>query len=206
VRIFLLGATGRTGRAVVEQAAARGHRVTAFVRSPDKLAGSETVTVIAGDPRDRAQLARAMPGADVVISTLGPPIPSLRTTTILGDAATATVEAMTGVRLRRLLIVSGDLQFAGGGGAMMAVMRATLLRTLARDQAALERATRAGDLDWTIARPTRLTDRPTSGTYRAEVDRLPASPRAIACADVARFLLDDAEQGVHVGRVVGLAR
>ena len=100
-------------------------------------------------------------------------------------------------------MVSGDVQFTGTG-AMMALLRATLLRTLARDQAELERITRASGLDWTIVRPTRLSDRPGAGAYRAEVDRLPAVPRAIARTDVATCLLDLAERGDHVGRVVGL--
>jgi len=69
VHIFLLGATGRTGRAVVEQAAARGHRVTALVRSPSKLTASGSLTTIEGDPRDRAQLARAMTSSPVTSSS-----------------------------------------------------------------------------------------------------------------------------------------
>jgi uncharacterized protein YbjT (DUF2867 family) len=37
MQLFIIGATGGTGRALVEQASRRGHRVTAFVRSPEKL-------------------------------------------------------------------------------------------------------------------------------------------------------------------------
>jgi len=40
--LFVLGATGGTGRALVEQARQRGHLVTAFVRSPEKLDLSAT--------------------------------------------------------------------------------------------------------------------------------------------------------------------
>ncbi len=35
-RILVLGATGGTGRPIVRQALARGHDVTALVRSPEK--------------------------------------------------------------------------------------------------------------------------------------------------------------------------
>ena len=35
LNIFVAGATGRPGRLVVEQAIARGHGVTAVVRTPD---------------------------------------------------------------------------------------------------------------------------------------------------------------------------
>ena len=37
MRILILGATGRVGRELVDQAMQRGHLVTAFVRSPEKL-------------------------------------------------------------------------------------------------------------------------------------------------------------------------
>src|SRR5437879_2899477 len=41
MRLFVLGATGRTGKEILELALARGHEVTAFVRSPQKLAARE---------------------------------------------------------------------------------------------------------------------------------------------------------------------
>jgi uncharacterized protein YbjT (DUF2867 family) len=49
MHLFILGATGRTGRALVEQAAARGHRLTALVRTPDTL----PAPTVDGDPPSR---------------------------------------------------------------------------------------------------------------------------------------------------------
>ncbi|TMD53495.1 MAG: hypothetical protein E6I85_08270 [Chloroflexi bacterium] len=49
MKLVVLGATGRTGRLVVEQALAAGHTVTALVRSPEKLAtSSSNLRVVAG--------------------------------------------------------------------------------------------------------------------------------------------------------------
>src|SRR5438067_729863 len=60
MRLFILGATGGTGRALIDQALERGHRVTAFVRSPQKLGGPrEGVTVLQGDPRSVEELRGA---------------------------------------------------------------------------------------------------------------------------------------------------
>ena len=39
MRVLILGATGGTGMEIVRQTIARGHSVTAFVRSPEKLGG-----------------------------------------------------------------------------------------------------------------------------------------------------------------------
>jgi putative NADH-flavin reductase len=73
MKLFVIGATGRTGQEVVQQALARGHQVTAFVRSPEGVGvRNERLTVIKGDATDEEQLFNAMQNHDAVISTLGP--------------------------------------------------------------------------------------------------------------------------------------
>jgi putative NADH-flavin reductase len=42
MRLFILGANGRTGTELVDLALKQGHQVTAFVRSPEKLAIVDT--------------------------------------------------------------------------------------------------------------------------------------------------------------------
>jgi putative NADH-flavin reductase len=205
MHLLILGATGGIGRALVDQASRGGHRVTAFVRSPEKLGTPpKTVTVVQGDPRNETQLRDAMTGCEAVLSALGPPIPLTGRTTIMGDAAAATVRAMEGAGVRRLLAVSGDLQFPGAGPPWL--LRVTLLRHLSRDQAEMERVMQATPLDWTIVRPTRLTNGALTGAYRTEEARLPFRARAISRADVAHFLLGAGEGSEHVRQIVGLGR
>jgi uncharacterized protein YbjT (DUF2867 family) len=43
-RLLMLGATGGIGRAPTDQAIERGHQVTAFVRSPEKLGAARQGT------------------------------------------------------------------------------------------------------------------------------------------------------------------
>lgn len=70
--LVVLGASGRTGRLVVEQALAAGHLVTALVRSPEKLTlRHPKLRVVVGDATDSSALSRALEGAVAVISTLG---------------------------------------------------------------------------------------------------------------------------------------
>jgi NAD(P)-dependent dehydrogenase (short-subunit alcohol dehydrogenase family) len=49
MRIVVLGATGGTGRLVIEQAVARGHEIVAYVRRPEVLATSTGLTVVQGE-------------------------------------------------------------------------------------------------------------------------------------------------------------
>src|SRR5216683_914163 len=71
MNLVVLGATGRTGRLVVEQALAAGHTVTALVRSPEKLpTGSPNLRVVTGQATDTSAVSRALEGADAVIRLL----------------------------------------------------------------------------------------------------------------------------------------
>jgi putative NADH-flavin reductase len=61
VKLFVIGAAGRTGREIVEQALPRGHQVTAFVRSPECIKfKNERLTVIEGNAMDENELVNAM--------------------------------------------------------------------------------------------------------------------------------------------------
>ena len=65
MKLFVIGATGRTGREIVEQALARGHHVTAFVRSPESITlKNERLTVIKGNAMDENELFNAMQNHD----------------------------------------------------------------------------------------------------------------------------------------------
>src|ERR1017187_4487794 len=64
-----LGATGGIGFEIVRQAIERGHSVTAFVRSPERLEGFQgCITIKQGDPLNSLQLERAIEGHDAVVS------------------------------------------------------------------------------------------------------------------------------------------
>jgi putative NADH-flavin reductase len=199
-RLLILGATGGIGRALMNQAIDQGHRVTAFVRSPEKLgAPRDGVTARKGDPRNADELREALVGHDAVLSALGPPGPG--PTTIHRDSARSTVTAMHATGVRRLLVVSVAVLFENQGVTSW-LLRNTLLRNIAEDAGEMERIVTASDLDWTIVRPPRLTNGP---NYRIEDDRMPRGGSSVSRADVAHFLLEELERGAHVCRMVGMA-
>lgn len=203
-KLLVLGATGGTGRALVEQARQRGHLVTAFVRSPEKLGEPrEGVSVIRGDPRDAEALRAVLPGHDAVLSALGPS--GLGPTTLVSDCARSTVKAMQATGVRRLLVVGVAVLFESDG-FLNAIARRTFLRNVARDSAEMERIVSASGLDWTIARPPRLTNGALTRAYGVADARMPPAARlTISRADVADFLLEEVEHPTHVDRIVGLA-
>ena len=207
MNLFVVGATGGTGREIVDQALARGHRVTAFVRSPQRLGPPrERLRVVPGDPLSTDAIGAALSGHDAVLSAIGP-----RTrgkTAVVQDGARAIATAMKAIGLRRLVVVSVGLLFTDAG-LVGALLRNTFLRGVADDSEAMERMVRASDLDWTIVRPPRLTHGPRTESYAVSDGRLPngvGGTASIARSDLAHFLLDEVERGGHLRQVVGVAR
>lgn len=203
MKLFVLGATGGTGREILALALERGHDVTAFVRSPGKLQGADRLTIVGGDPRSRESLVAALPGHEAVLSTIGPPPrEALRAGTLLvEECARATVDAMSATGVRRLAIVSAAVLFPEKG-LFFAFFR-WFLRHHARDLSAMEEIVRASGLDWTIARPPRLTASP-DADFQALRNALPHGSRAMSHRSVAAFMLDAVERRTHVGDIVGL--
>src|ERR687888_2308318 len=73
MRLTIFGASGKTGRHLVEQALEAGHTVTAVVRDPARLPlRHDRVQVVKADVLDPAAIGPAVAGVDAVVSALGP--------------------------------------------------------------------------------------------------------------------------------------
>jgi putative NADH-flavin reductase len=203
MRLFVLGATGGIGKLVLQQAVARGHCLTAFVRSPGKVTlRNERLAVQKGNVLDANDLARHLPGHDAVISALGSH-PN-HDPTLLRDSAAAIVEAMRQCSVRRFLVVSVAFLFPESGVAG-AFLRSFLQKRRGQDAKRMEEILQNSGLDWTVVRPPRLTNSTRTGSYRVADGRLPEKGWKIPRADVADFLLNDAEKPAHVHQIVGVA-
>jgi putative NADH-flavin reductase len=202
MRLFILGATGATGQHLVDMALQRGHHVTAFVRSPQKLSRHERLTVVEGDPRRTEQLAQAMPGHDAILSSLG--AIGRGPTTLLGDCARSTIAAGSISGVARIFVVSSALLFPDSG-LIGAILRRFVFGNVLRDSLEMEEVVKASGLDWTIVRPVRLTNGLCTGKWRFEADRIPRGGFSIARADVAHFMLDAVEKDRHLKQIIGLS-
>ena len=76
MKFIILGATGGTGRQLIEQALAQGHTITAFVRNPAKVQRlHKNLRVVQGDILDANAVAAAIEDQDAVLSALGVHLP-----------------------------------------------------------------------------------------------------------------------------------
>ena len=201
MKLFVIGATGRTGREIFKQALARGHHVTAFVRSPESITlKNERLTVLKGNAMDENQLFNAMQNHDAVLSALGPRKP-FKPSSLLHDSALAITRAMNRSGVKRLLVLSAAAHFPGIPNRIVSL----ILRNHMRDSRAMEQVVQASGLDWTIARPPRLTEEDYA-TYRSREDAAPKMGFSLSHKAVAAFMLDAIEQQKHFRKIVGIAK
>ena len=204
--LTVFGATGRTGRHVVDQALAAGHTVVAFARTPSKLtAAHPKLTVVEGTVSDRAAIERAVAGADAVVLALSPePKSGIEVTT---TAARHVVAAMQASGVRRIVSLTGagvaDARDPAYWGArlvrgIMGVVAAPILRDAAAHADVLRAAQAAGTIDATIVRAPRLTDGPATGRIRSGYLEMGLGHQ-IARADVAAVMLRMATSGEGIG-------
>jgi putative NADH-flavin reductase len=200
MKLFVLGATGKTGGVVVAQAVEHGHTITTFGRSLFTGSPSGEVFSIIGNPMSEAELGDALPRHDAVLSVLG--TRGLGATTVLVDASRATIAAMRKSGVRRLVILSSAL-LDSHIGLINRIVSRTILRHFSRDQRAMEALVTASDLDWTVLRPPRMTgsapDDPSMSTLEDPPD---SSGMQITREEVARVMLDTVENQRYIKELV----
>lgn len=194
MKILVTGATGGTGQAIVREALAKGHEVTALVRSEAKarplLPGA---TLVEGDARDPASVSRALQGCEAAISSLGTrKITFVRAVTVMSDATRNLVAAMRAQGVRRLVCITGLGAGDSAGHGPFAydwLVKPVLLGRIYRDKDRQEAIVRASGLDWVIVRPSVLTDKPATGRVTAVTDLRGVRGGKISRADVAAFVV-----------------
>ncbi|KJS59230.1 NAD(P)-dependent oxidoreductase [Streptomyces rubellomurinus] len=208
VAIAVIGANGTIGRAVVAEAAARGHEVTAVVRDPDRYrGGAGAASVERGDVLDPADVARVAAGRDALVSAVGGGdgpghlaliepaarslVAGLRT---LGDAAPRLV-AVGG---------AGSLETAPGVRVWDTPgLPEPVLQIMHAHGAALDYYRTVPDLRWTVLSPSaEIGPGERTGHYPTGLEQLltDAGGRSrISVPDFAVALVDEIEQPEHIG-------
>ena len=195
MHITIFGASGRTGKLLVQAALDAGHSVTAFVRDPAKLTIQHpALRLVQGDTSDTAAVARAVTGAEAIMSGLGPVKGSPKD--LLVTAQRHIVAAMQAAGVKRYVLLTGagvrdpqdqpkliDKVF----GFLLKLTAADVLKD-SEDSVRLVEAT---ELDWIVVRGPRLTEGPKTGRYRVGYVGQNSGTQ-ISRADLADFMLEQA--------------
>jgi uncharacterized protein YbjT (DUF2867 family) len=208
--LLVFGATGPTGRRLVEQALAGGHRVTACVRDPGKLELEHaSLQVQQGDILDANSLARSFDTAiDSVACTVG--MFHKQPETWLSDGTRNIVAQMKEHGIGRIVAVSslGAGDSRGQGNLLAKAIQRFILREVLNDKTRQEQVLSGSDLDWTVFRPPQLTDDP---AVREDIVLWTGKPPRqrmtwkVSRATVARYVLEALQTGAHSRSAVNMS-
>ncbi|WP_369989980.1 NAD(P)-dependent oxidoreductase [Pseudomonas xanthosomatis] len=193
-KIAIIGATGRAGSQLLEEALRRGHSVVAIARDPAQLQGREGVAVKALDAKDSAALQAAVAGVDAVLS-------AAHFSTL---APQAIIEPVKRAGVKRLLVV-------GGAGSLLLpsghrVIDSPDFPEAYKAEASagvkfLDALRQEPTLDWTFLSPSaEFVEGERSGRYTLGKDHLLIGADGkswITFADYAIAMLDELEKPAH---------
>jgi len=206
MKLVVFGATGKTGQEIVKQSLAQGYEVTAFVRDPSKMTlehGGLKITT--GDIFDLTAVTQAINGQDAVICALG--TNELRKKTTIRSEGTANIiKAMEENHVKRLLVITA-MGVAESWSTLSFVNKlffATLLRSSRLDHEKQEVVVKESDLDWTIIRPSGLTDDPLTENYFIG-ENIRTKNSRISRADVAHAIIKEVQNNTYVHKAVTIS-
>jgi uncharacterized protein YbjT (DUF2867 family) len=209
MNILVIGASQGTGALAVRAALDKGHSVTAFARSPQKLALEHAqLKKVAGDFHRTSSVDAAVAGHDAVIVTASATRLSAfkENPRYFSEGTAYVIDAMKKGGVKRLIVLSA-LGTGDSRSLLNPIVRALtvgwLLKVPFADHERQEELARASGLDWVVARPGRLTNGPARHGYVTNT-AIESVPGSISRADVADFLVRACEVPTWVGHAVQL--
>jgi putative NADH-flavin reductase len=208
IKLALLGATGNLGTEIRKEALARGHQVTAIVRSQSRLAAQANLSVVAGDAYDETGLVGVLRGHDAFISAFSPdraePIEDKPNR--LRQSHRAIIGAAKRSGVKRFILVGGvgSLWYAPGVLVVDAPEYGHANRgpTLANKEILEWLKTEDHGLDWTYISPPRIIEAgERTGHFRLGLDDLVRDDKGlsrISRADFAIAAVDELENPAHL--------
>ena len=209
MKVLLLGATGRTGKLILQQLIQRGHVVHVLVRDKDKVKLiAQSVTVFEGSTLNADVLSVAMAGCEAIISALNIsrnndfPWSALRTPT---DFLSATMKNIiplaTKHQLKRVIIISAwgvnETQKDLPGWFSWTVDNSNISPAY-KDHELQEQLLAATNLYWTSLRPVGLTNFSLK-PVKISLNNVPKPSLLISRKSVAAFAVDVLDEAKFIG-------
>jgi putative NADH-flavin reductase len=188
--IAVLGATGKSGKYLVDQLIKHGYFIRVLLRDPAKFTiANSRIEIVQGDAGDYTAIYNLLENCHAVISTLGqrkgePPVLSLATTHI--------IQAMRKQRINRYIVVTGlSIDIPGDRKSFRTKLLSHLMKwffaSVIADKQKEFSALAASSLEWTLVRlpVIELTDE--TGTIAIDLYDCPG--KKIRATDLAVFLM-----------------
>lgn len=192
--IALVGMTGNIGKFILDEALARGHRVTGTTRGAPGLPERDGLTVATVHPSQPEALAKVLKGHDVAVVSLKWDVNDID----------AVIEAIRQSGVPRALIVVGAGSLLRSDGRLHFDHMTTPSPASKPAMIALDKLRQVDDFDWTaISPPTSIKPGQRTGKYRLGTDTMVVDATdagRISREDFAVAILDEIENPKYVNR------
>jgi len=208
MKIIVFGATGQTGRRLVQQALFNGDTVRAFGRNvfTADLPDDEHLERIQGALFDEGEVFKAIRGCDAVLSVIGGGIDSSDKTRTLGMKNI--IKQMKKAGIKRIIAL-------GGLGVLNADENSLLIdqegypeeyKAVGKEHQKAWEMLKESGLDWTFVCAPNLVDAGPTGSFTTAADYPPAQNNyRINTGDLALFMLNELKKNEYVHHRVGIS-
>lgn len=168
MKLLIFGASGRTGRFIMQNLLRKGHTVTAFVRTLKSLeVKNKNLRIVQGNITHEDEVAPVMKGQDAVISALGNKEYAIwHKNTNISEGLENILLTMKKQQVKRLIFVSSfgvSKHIFWPEKLFIKLVLKNIFADIPRQESLIEKS----GLNWTIVRPARLADGKFTGQYKA---------------------------------------
>lgn len=211
MKIALFGATGPTGKYIIEEGLRQGHTLSVYTRDAAKLAAfSGKIEILAGDLKNREAIKACIAGSDAVISALGPNRAKTPEKRPVMHGLRNIISVMEELNVRRLIQVStSSYSDPEDGFGLKSRALATLFSVVAHsaydDIKATGELIAGSHLDWTLVRIPFLKDGPAEGDIDVGWYGKTRLGLKLSRGNLAKFLVDQASDRKFVRAAPAIA-
>lgn len=212
MKILILGATGRTGKLILEEALKQGYEINCLVREPKKVQkNSKMLNVFRGSPERISDLENACHDCDGIISAINIsrnsdfPWSKLRTPpTFLSTVMKNIVSVTKKNKIKRIVVCSAwgvsetakEIPFW-----FKWFIDNSNIGVAYKDHERQENLLKSSNLDWTIVRPTGLTNFKKDKKVIESYNNRPRPKLIISRKNVAKFMVNAFSKNELIHRI-----
>lgn len=213
MKILILGATGRTGKLILEEALNQGYLVNCLVREPEKIKkNQDNLKILKGTPEHIPDLENALKDCDILISALNIsrktdfPWSKLRTPiTLMSDVMRNIVSLSNKHKIKRIVVCSAwgvaetekNIPFW-----FRWLVKKSNIGIAYKDHERQENELKNSKLDWTVVRPTGLTNFKNDKKIIESYNNRPKPKLTISRKNVAKFMVNSLKRDDLIGRMI----
>lgn len=205
MNVLLLGATGFSGKEVLNELLSKNHAITIITRNKSSVdIKNANLTVLVGNVLNTKLINEAVQNQDAVINCLGiGGKGNAKPNSLVSDATKILVSAMEQSNVKRLICMSN----VGAGDSMCfqpwIFSKVILpyfmkwLKVIIDDKNIMEPIVMNSNLDWTILRFPNIVDKTPKGKLNTSFDGK-GLKMSITNKDLAKFMVEQLNENTHI--------